>query len=271
MRIRIALAACLLVFAADARAQDKSDCIVAAERGQSLRDEGKLIEAKQSFASCAQPTCPNIVQTDCTRWMEKAAADIPTLLPRARDPNNVDLLDAKFYVDGKLLAESLDGRKVQVNPGTHTIRFEAPGMVANEQRVVVVEGERRDLLVYLRPPTTGARTDPGTTTTPPPPPPDAPPSHTPWAGWALGGVAIVGFATFATFAAIGTGDANDLRSGCSGTATCSQSDVDDVKTKYLVADIGLVVGLVALAGAAVIFLTQPKRTSHGLVVDGVRF
>lgn len=241
-------------------------CIAAAEHGQSLRDEGKLLEARTEFATCAQRGCPAIVAADCTKWMEKTAEDIPTLTPRARDANGADLIDVKFHVDGKFVAAALDGRKISVNPGTHTVRFEADGFVANEQRIVVIERERRDLLVYLQRPAVTAEPTPVT----PPPSPHAT-SRTPVAAWILTGVAVAGLATFGAFAAIGTSDANELRAGCSGTSSCRQSDVDDVKTKYLIADIGLGVGVAALVGAAVIFLTRPTKTSTAYLLGSGQF
>ena len=45
---------------------------------------------------------------------------------------------------------------------------------------------------------------------------------------------------------------------CAATKTCPQSDVDDVKKKYLYGDIAMATGVVSLAVGAVLYVTAPK-------------
>jgi hypothetical protein len=41
--------------------------------------------------------------------------------------------------------------------------------------------------------------------------------------------------------------------------TCNKSQIDDVRSSYVIGDISLAVGVVALGAAAVLFLTAPEK------------
>ena len=72
--------------------------------------------------------------------------------------------------------------------------------------------------------------------------------------YALAGVGAVALGSFAFFAVTGKSDENDLRDRCS--PNCPESDVDSVRTKYLVADISLGVGIASLGAATFLFVTS---------------
>ena len=46
-------------------ALNKQECIQASERGQQLRDDGKLADANAQFLLCASDTCPKPVADAC--------------------------------------------------------------------------------------------------------------------------------------------------------------------------------------------------------------
>jgi hypothetical protein len=75
------------------------------------------------------------------------------------------------------------------------------------------------------------------------------------------GAAALG--SFAFFALTGKSDENDLRDSCS--PNCPESDVDSVRTKYLVADISLGVGIASLGAATWLFVTsrnERRESAH---------
>src|SRR5262249_53788779 len=109
----------LLVLAAsgDARAEDpKVQCPAASERGQRLRDDGKYVEARDSFRECARAECPAVVRKDCTKWVGEVEDSIPSLVFSAADTTGNDVTTARVLVDGVLVSPRLEGKPVQVDP-----------------------------------------------------------------------------------------------------------------------------------------------------------
>jgi len=51
-------------------------------RGQILRDEHKLVEARDALRSCASVGCPAIVQNDCAGWLAEPTSRSSTLCIR---------------------------------------------------------------------------------------------------------------------------------------------------------------------------------------------
>src|SRR5690554_5420993 len=95
------LAAAAFVAGRDAAADTREACAIAAERGQSLRDQGKLLESQDAFRTCADAACPAIVRQDCITWLDSVRGLTPTFIVRARDGDR-DLSAVRVYVDGAL-------------------------------------------------------------------------------------------------------------------------------------------------------------------------
>lgn len=72
----------------------------------------------------------------------------------------------------------------------------------------------------------------------------------------VGGIGVVGIISFAIFGLSGKGDVSDLEKTCK--PNCKESDVDSARTKLIIADISLGIGVVALAVATYMVLTRPK-------------
>src|SRR5205814_1618210 len=88
--------------------------------------------------------------------------------------------------------------------------------------------------------------------------------HTPVLAYVLGGVGILGLGSFTYFGLTSKGDLSNLKDTCA--PYCAQNDLDSVKTRMLVADISLGVGIVALGVATYLFVTNgsnatPKTTA----------
>lgn len=120
----------------------KEACIDAHSRGQDAREQNKLSLARKLFLSCAQSTCPSLVQGDCARFADDLTRMQPTLSFVARDGGGADLPDTTIYIDGVLVVTRLDdGKAHDVDPGAHTIKFLHDGK-DQTQTVVVGAGEK---------------------------------------------------------------------------------------------------------------------------------
>lgn len=116
----------------------KEACIESHGRGQDAREQGKLSLARKLFLTCAQSSCPALVQGDCARFADDLMRMQPTLSFVARDGAGHDLPDTTVYVDDVLVATRLDdGKAYDVDPGKHTVKFQHDG---KDQILTVVVG-----------------------------------------------------------------------------------------------------------------------------------
>jgi hypothetical protein len=140
-RAAIAAAAALgLLGASPLAAADpsKEACLDAHSRGQDAKDQGKLTLAKKLFLTCAQSSCPALVQGDCARFVDDLGRQQPTLGFVARDGDGHDLPDTTVYVDDVLVATRLDdGKAYDIDPGKRIVKFQHDG---KDQVVTVVVG-----------------------------------------------------------------------------------------------------------------------------------
>jgi hypothetical protein len=231
---------------------DKKECVAAYEEGQRLRKESKLSDARTRLLVCAQETCPVVVRRDCTQWVADIEQSTPTLVLEALGGGDHDLFDVRVSVDGKSLVTRLDGKAISVDPGVHIIRFERPGSPAIEERVLAREGEKNRRIVARF----GNIGEGPTGTTPAAAPPAAPQRlSTPSSVYILGGVGLLGIGTFGYFGALGLSAKSELdKRGCK--PSCPAPDVESMKRRFIVADVGLGVGIVAAGIATIIFVTR---------------
>jgi hypothetical protein len=222
-------------------------CLDAAERAQLARDQRRFIEARQAMIACSAPACPLVVRKDCAKWLEELGARLPGIVVSVRDEDDHDLVDVRVFVDGKLLTPRLDGKALPVDPGEHLFRYEPSRHEPLEERVLVREGETNRLLtVKVRSRIALSRPDPV----------DERPRPVPALSIALAGLGVVGVGAFAFFAASAKGSIYDLRDTCGPTQSCAQSDVDSARQRLVIANVALGVGVVALAGAVLLYLTR---------------
>jgi hypothetical protein len=157
--VRLTLAAALLAASAStaiAGGMSKEDCIDAHSRGQDAREQGKISLARKLFLTCAQSTCPALVQGDCAKYADDLTQQQPSLTFAARDANGNDLPDTTVYVDDTLIVTRLDdGKPHDADPGKHVVKFSNGG---RDQVVTVIlnAGEKGRTVVGTFPAAPGA-------------------------------------------------------------------------------------------------------------------
>lgn len=232
-----------------ARADERVECATAADQAQQFRDEGKYRRAREQLLVCARETCPGPIKRDCAEWLAQLESIAPTVVFTAKEAAK-DLSNVKVSVDGVVVTERLDGKPVQMDLGKHIVRFEYGG-TTKEEEVVMGAGQKNRIISTTFgqaaaakpvpvPTATEGRSEPG--------------SLVP--ALILGGVGVAALGSFAFFGLSGKGDVDDMETDCK--PNCEPSRVDSAKTKLLVADISLGVGIVALGVATVLVLIRPK-------------
>lgn len=230
------------------RADDKQACLAASEKAQQLRNEGKLSAAREELLVCGRAECPKLVQQDCTQWMSEVLQILPTIVPGAKDRRGRDLVDVKVSVDGALVAESIDGKAVPIDPGVHTLRFEAAGAPAVEEQVVVKQGEKNRIVTV----TLAIGEEPASAKEGTAPASEPERSSAPIAAYVVGGLGLAALGAALYVQLDANGDARDLRETCA--PRCAQSDVDDLETRYNIARVTAAVGGAALIAGVVLFI-----------------
>jgi len=229
----------------------KDQCFDAYEKAQRLRKDYKLRAAHEQLLTCAADSCPDFVRQDCSKWIGEVETSTPTIVVLAKHADGSAIDGAKATLDGAPLADSLDGRAVPVDPGPHDLRCEANGVVV-QKHIVVAEGQKNQpFYVGMDGGSSGSTSD-GASSAPveQPAPGESGRRRIPTATWVLGGVAAAGAISFAVFGILG-------RNVQSCAPNCTQSQVNDLRRDYLIADVSWITGLVA-AGFAVYFaLTAP--------------
>lgn len=281
-RVFVGGAMAMMAFATSAPAAaeiTKSQCVDANTYGQTLRREGKLGAAKGQFQICNDAKCPDIVRTDCTQRLDEIEAATPTILFDVKKADGSDVVDVKVSMDGKVVAEKMDGKPLTADPGSHEFSFEIPGEKALIRTFVLKEGEKtrreRILLVGPEPPPGEKKPEP----TPPPPPPVKSDDNTGnlmrigGIGLAAAGVVGIGVGTF--FGLKAASKWSDQQDNCKSVTDCRNhpqavSDHDGA-TKYGgFSTIGFIVGGVLLAGGAVLFILAPKNDAAAAPKTGLR-
>jgi hypothetical protein len=135
----------------------KEECVKASESGQGLLLRRRLEEARAQFLLCVTARCPAVLRDDCTQRLEEIRRVQPSIVFEAKDGAGHDLSDVKVTVDGRPLADRLDGTGLAVDPGEHTFVFEVAGRPQVTRKLVLYEGEksRREVVAFAGNPPEG--------------------------------------------------------------------------------------------------------------------
>jgi hypothetical protein len=276
--VRTAFCVSALLLGLPAAADDKDDkmaCIDAASRGQALRDQHKLVEAREALRVCARRQCPGAVWHDCATWLADVETSLPTVVITAKDDAGGDLFDVTVTLDGSPFAKKLDGSSVPIDPGPHTFHFQAGDSPGVDRQVMIKQGGKDQSVAVVIPRTAGPVTTPGSPPAQSSPSAggatqaggsavaSAPPSGgegVPWrtVGWVTGGVGAVGLVVGSVFGSMAM---SSKGGSCDASNVCRAGAIDDIKTKALVSDTGFIAGGVLLAAGAALVLFAPS--THG--------
>jgi hypothetical protein len=242
-----AVAASARSAAADKAEDAKKTCLSRHEQSQVLRRNNKLTEARATLLACAQDACPGGVRADCVDWLAAVNNAIPSVVVTAkfrdRDENNV-----RLTVDDELVTSHLDGVALELNPGVHVFRLELVGQDPIEQQLLLVEGQKNRILAVRfgrpEPEASGTATRAIDLYRP-----------VPTLDYVLAGVTLVGVGAFAGFGAWGLSDKKSLEGSCS--PVCNSSQLNGLRSKFLVADVSLGVAVVATVVGVYVFFTRP--------------
>lgn len=209
----------------------KDQCFASFEQGQTLRSQGALGAARAELEVCAHAACPDLTRNDCAKWLTEVDASVPTLTLAVTDRSGRDVVDVRVSIDGRVLVERLDGKAIPVDPGPHKLQISRPGEQPIELDLVVREGEKNRRVVARFGGGSSAGGGGISAVSP--------------AAWVLGGVGVLGLGVFAVVGGLGLADKSDAEQSCG--SRCSDDVVDPIRTKFIVADVALSVGLLSLA------------------------
>jgi hypothetical protein len=230
-------------------ASGKTMCIQQYESAQALRRDGKLLKAREALAVCAATTCPALLQTDCIAWLGEVARGIPSVVLQARSESG-DEAEVKVFIDGKQATTHLDGKAIELDAGRHVFRFERAPYTPVEKTIVVAEGEKNRVIavtlvdpnapppVLLGPRIEAESTRPVLAIT-----------------FVLAGVSVASVGAFAALGFSATSDRDRLALKCA--PFCSDSDVQGLKTKRLIADVSIGLAGATAVGALISILARP--------------
>jgi len=266
---------------------DKQECVAAYESAQQLRNDLKMRRAREQLLVCGHSSCPAVVTKDCISWLTQVDESLASVVFRVRDERGQLLTDVRILMDGELLRDKIDTSAVMVDPGLHVFRFESRGLAPGEQKQMLPKGERnRPIDVRLKPQAEEAITRPEGT------PGEVPnDEHRPLARdasqsaatsgpgvgtYVAGGVGLVALSSFAYFGLTGNRDASNLRSECA--PNCSDQQVSAARSKLIVANVSLGVGIAAFGVGAILWAVQSSSSPSkggtskgGAAASGFRF
>ncbi len=250
-------------------APTRQACVDAYEQSQVSMRRGHLLQSRESLATCLDQACPSTLRTDCAEWLKEVESRTPTIVVECT-LDGAAVRDGKLFIDDKLHAAGVDGRAIELDPGVHSFRMEpSDGTKGARVETMIREGEK---LKPIRLELPSRMTKPVTTT-----PPSAALSTTtaspqaadkglsrpiPWTVYAAAGVGALSAIGFTAFAISGASGKSDLEP-CK--PDCSQSRIDSVRGRFIVADVFLGVSVVSLGVAAILYLTRPTVTSSASI------
>ncbi|XYH98724.1 hypothetical protein ACMHYB_02885 [Sorangium sp. So ce1128] len=238
---------------------EKAVCLAMHEEAQVARQQGRFRAARGALLACSRSSCPSLLRADCASWLAALANDIPSVVIAAESRRG-DEADVRVLLDGQVVAEALDGKELEVDPGKHVFRFELPPHASIERTLLIRESEKgRPVSVFFGerpaaappPPPVSARSTPEAATG------DAPEGArpVPLAVYVLGGSALVATGLFAWVGAAGMAERRSLQASCA--PFCGDAQVQSVRTRFIIADLSLAAGVGAAVSAGLLFWLRP--------------
>lgn len=242
-----ALASIALASVASARAADAPSteaCVAAHVAAQREQKAGKLGSARASAKTCAAPSCPDVIVSECSAIFSAVDKAMPSVVFKVKDEGGADVVAARVLDGGAPIADRLDGKAIELDPGEHRFSVEAPGLTLAPQVVLLREGERLRVVSF-----SAAAPRPEASRAPSP------------AFWALGAAGLAGLGLFAGLGGAGLAVRQGLEDqGCK--PSCAEEDVDALRRLFLGADVSLGLGVASLAAATIVFFVVPGPSTE---------
>jgi hypothetical protein len=229
-----------LALAEPAPADAAAACIAAYETLQESRAGGALHAAREQAFECASSACPAFIQKDCGTWLEEIDAEMPTVSFEVRSGGK-PFGAARVFEGERLITDRSGEGAVELDPGVHALRFEADGREPVTRTFQIERGRKNQRLGVDLP-----ELPPPAESRPPPqaPPPPVEKQATSIAPYIVGGIGVAGIAGFAVLGATGLSREASLERRCA--PHCSGAELQSLKTRYLLADVSLGVGVAGL-------------------------
>lgn len=262
-KVRAAMVISVVLLTPSAHALDPTvdECLSASEKGQLSRDEGRYRLARASLSTCARESCPAVVRRDCLQWLTDLDRLQPTVVFVVRDEHGDDVADVAVSMDGESIAARNDGRPLAVDAGQHLFTFVAPHHREQRQSLIVSAGEK-NRVVPIR---MELEADASKVDARPSSEARAASSSVPALPIVLGGVGVLALGSFAYFGLTARSDLHALEaSPCASSRTCAEGDVRSIRTRLLLADVSLGVGVVALGAAAWVWLSRDRSSAPSI-------
>lgn len=271
----------LVSLSSAARADDKKVCSDAYEKAQSLRDEGKLVGAREQMRVCARTTCVKFIAKDCATWLADVESRLPSVVLAATDATGASVTEATVSMDGAVLTRQLDGHAVDVDPGKHTFTFALPDGSSIDQPFVVAEGQKAQRVAVSAKKSDAVASNP-VGTTPAAPAEGAAPAGagedtstaSSWNGRktlavVVGGAGIAGIAVGSIFGITAMSAWSRSKNECNAPAPSpgcpdvnayndAVSDKNKSSSAASIATVGFIAGGVLAAAGVVLFVTAPR-------------
>ncbi|MCU0686467.1 MAG: hypothetical protein MUF34_30180 [Polyangiaceae bacterium] len=249
--VRLLVLAASLTRSGVASAAEGDACVSAYEGAQEARRAGRLLRARSELRLC-QRSCPSALATDCAAWLPDVEARVASLRLEARGPAGRPALAGRVLVDRQPLPEGAAlATPWELDPGTHSLLIEAPGMRPERRDFFLQNGEHHVLRLELTPTSAVSTPGPGLAARPTPP--------LAYVAYVTGGAGAIALGVGAFLGLKGHLDASSLRDRCA--PLCDQSEVDAISTQWTAGAVVAGVGVVALGAAFWVALARPGETS----------
>jgi hypothetical protein len=260
-----------------ARADDKHACAEAFSQAQKLRDAHSFTAARDQLQTCSRDVCPRLMVEKCREWLSAVREQLASVVLIAKDAAGGTRPNVRVFMDGAVVADSLDGRSIDVDPGRHTFVFVAADGTRVEETATIHEGQKAQPVTATfaaRPAPPAAPTAEATST----PPTGTHATVAPTAdsgaksgggmrtvGLVVAGVGAAALVTGAIFGALTISAHGSYEQSCGASigapaGFCNADGVsgrNDAATKGTIATVAFVAGGVAVAAGATLFVLAP--------------
>lgn len=244
----------LLSPASQAQAPAADASCEAVEQTEAMRAAGQYRNARARLLECVNAQCGGDVRRRCAATLQRLDAVTPSIVVRAEDPSGNDLTDVGVSLGDMRLVNELDGMAIPVDPGEHRFVFTREGHEPVVQTLTIEQGQKFraiDVVIGSPPalalPAPVAASSEGSGST----------DRTVAAATLIG----VGVAGVTSFAVLGMRARSGEEALERCKPNCSEGRVESVETRYLLANVSVGIGALALGAATYLLLSGSSDDS----------